>query len=368
MTKTKARYGVCLILLLVLVLLCAGCSTADKSTQTQTQKDAVYIIYGNGITTSEWKLQYGVVSRDGEMILPLEQRQVYVINDEKTGEQLGLQTREQYVDDPNLTAEKLYEDNNWEHIHSNYTLYDLQGNLVQELGERAVQTVYDHWVLYSDGKLENRIDGAVLFDDVNAFYAADGYCMLICQDYSKVRVTDDNMQVLWEREGSGDISQAGKEIIWRQEDGAVGVVGLDGAERLPCQYDSIWCSNDSGNCIVRQGDYSAVVSLQDGHVLYEITEPDKEVCYANDTVLLLRTWKTDAAGERDTQVQMYDYAGNAISDTYHYISSEAEDMLPGETAVFHAETMDDVPVLLNQQGQEIYRGQAGTWLNPVTAV
>lgn len=359
-TEWKLAAG---ILLLLLCLLCAGC--ADKN-DTKADEPQVYITFGAGRTTNEWQVEYSAISRDGEIILPLEQQQMTVISDKKTGEQLWLQTREQYVDDPALTAEELYEDNNWEHIHSIYRLYDLKGNLLQDMGERAVWNVYGDWVLYNDGKLESRESGAVLFDDVDSFYVDGNYVVMHCQNYNKVRVADNNLQVLWELDGNSYDYNAGKPIKYRRDD-KLGAIALDGTEVLPCQYDYIRCEEYSNNCIVEQDGKTAVVSLLNGSVLYEETEQDKEIYYADDAVLLLRTWKTDANGERDMQVQMYNYHGEPISDVYQYIYQESDLLLAGQNYLFSAGSLDGTPVLLNEQGQEVYRGVVGTWLNTVTA-
>ena len=362
--KRKAKWKLAAgVLLLLLCLFIAGCAGVNDVKDVHQQ---VYITYGTNMTSNEWQLEYSAISRDGEIILPIAQRQITVICDKKTGKQLWLQTREQYVDDPDLTAAELYEDNNWEHVHSKYTLYDLKGNLLQEMGERAVWTVYGDWVLYSDGKLESQKDGTVLFDDVSDFSVAENHFLLNCQGNSKVRVTDDNLQVLWERDGGGSVLQDNNSILLRQKDGLLGILDFDGTEVLPCQYDYLDCSSPSGRCIAERDEKYMVVSLQDGSVLYEEKEPNIEIYYADDAVLLRRDWNINAEGNRNMTVQMYDYDGQAISDVYQYIYQESGLTLPEQKNLFMAGTADGEPVLLDQTGQELFKGKAGEWFNLVT--
>ena len=69
------------------------------------------------------------------------------------------------------------------------------------MGERVVYTVYGDLVLYSDGKLERRSDGQVLFSDVSSLEAVGDYYAMDCSQNQKFRVIDKNQQVVWEHEG-----------------------------------------------------------------------------------------------------------------------------------------------------------------------
>ena len=53
-------------------------------------------------------------------------------------QQLWLQTITVTVDDPSLTAEELYEEENYKHIHYQYQLYDLDGTVPVIGGATAV--------------------------------------------------------------------------------------------------------------------------------------------------------------------------------------------------------------------------------------
>lgn len=66
-------------------------------------------------------------------------------------------------------------------------------------------------------------------------------------------------------------------------------------------------------------------------------------------------------------MQMYNYDGQAISAVYSYLYWETDSMQEEASAVFTAQDLQGVPVVLNHHGEEIYRGLAGQWLNPLTA-
>ena len=355
MTKTKARYGVYLVLLLLLVLLCAGCSTADKLTQTQAQKDEVYVFYGSNRTTSQWNDPYGVIARDGQLIFPLSDYRYTVIRDRESKKQLWIQAREIYVDDPALSAEELYQDNNWEHIRQHCYLYDLEGNLLQDLGERAVYTVYGDLVLYSDGKLERRSDGQVLFSDVSSLGAVGDYYAMDCSRNQKFRVIDKNQQVVWEHEGY--VCSNGQQLIVQQNE-KYGVRNGDGTEVLPCVYDDIRMTGQNNNnyYILKQGNQLSVASAADGAILYTMdSTEDQEISYANDSLFVLQTQVSEDPSDWQRTEQMFDYAGNAISEQYRSIW--ADQSLKQGLCYFEARTLDENSVLLDEKGQVVFTGE-----------
>ena len=353
MTKTKARYGVYLVLLLLLVLLCAGCSTADKLTQTQAQKDEVYVFYGSNRTTSQWNDPYGVIARDGQLIFPLSDYRYTVIRDRETKEQLWIQAREIYVDDPALSAEELYQDNNWEHIRQHCYLYDLEGNLLQDLGERAVYTVYGDLVLYSDGKLERRSDGQVLFSDVSSLEAVGDYYAMDCSRNQKFRVIDKNQQVVWEHEGY--VCSNGQQLIVQQNE-KYGVRSGDGTEVFPCVYDDIRTTGQNNDYyILKQGNQLSVASAADGTILYTMdSTEDQDISYANDSSFVLQTQVSEDPFDWQRIDQMFDYAGNAISEQYRYIWVDT--FLTQKMSYFEAR-LDESFVLLDEKGQVVFTGE-----------
>lgn len=362
-TMSKKKFAFWLSLMIFMCMICAGCTTEKEETA---NKD-VYVFYGSYNTTSDWReSQYGAISHAGELILPLETRQIEIIRDEKTGQQLWLQTREVEVDDPTLSAEELYTDENWEHIRNYYKLYDLKGNLLKDLGERAVLTVYGDLVLYNDDKLENRDTDQIYFSDVNELYAAEGHYVMDCNDFTSLRITDENLQVLHEIEGSGRLN--GTRIIV-QQDGAMGMLALDGTEILPFVYDSIQYASGKDKCIVQQGEQSSVLSLADGSSLYTTSAAETEISYADDHLLVLRSYQILQDGSREARTQMYNYQGEPISDVYSYISSEAENGIyeKGKDYLFSANTLDGISILLNQKGEVVYTGKPDEWLNLVGA-
>ena len=208
------------LLLLFACLCCSGCDDKNETAtpSISTADDTVYIV-----SIFDWEDKTsGAVTADGKLVLPFSSKQLEIISDDKTKTQLWLQTKRLLLVDETRTEEELLEDyynglytnNHWNYFYNQYQLYDLDGNLLQESEQRAVKTVYGDFILYTDGKLESRQTGTVYFDDVYDFYHADSYFVMNCSDGTRLRITDENLQVLQELAGDGQVE--GSYILLRQ--------------------------------------------------------------------------------------------------------------------------------------------------------
>ena len=340
-SRAKTRTKQVITLLTLGCFLFAGC-TAPGTNNPQGEavsenQNRLYRVMPSNRTTNQWENVYGVVSHDGRMILPIENQDVYIIEDSATGEQLWVQTRKQIVEDPTLTAEELWEGDNWEKIHNEYTLYDLDGNLLKELGENGVQRVCDNLVLHYNQQLIDRETGEVYFDDVHSINKAGEYYVLNVKNYNGARVIDKDMNIVYETDG-GFISIDDQYYISaeiRQEDGnrLCGLYDLDGNEIIPCEYEHF----SSGEFVdvpyvkAYRDNREFVISMEDGRIVYQESNVFPEYDYIQYLLkdrMIIQTRDTVATAEKgwwpiyQYSTAMYDYEGNIISDKYNYLSPQ----------------------------------------------
>ena len=386
-SRAKTRTKQVVTLLTLGCFLFAGC--AAPGTNEQVQGDAagenqnrLYRVMPSNRTTNQWENVYGVISHDGRMILPIENQDVYIIEDSATGEQLWVQTRKQIVEDPTLTAEELWEENNWEKIHNEYTLYDLDGNLLKALGENGVQRVCDNLVLYYNQQLTDRETGEVYFDDVHSINKAGEYYVLNVKNYNGARVVDKDMNIGYETDGGfisiNDQYYISAEI--RQEDGSrlCGLYDLNGNEIIPCEYEYF----SSGDFVdvpyvkAQRDNREFVISLADGKIVYQESNvfPDYDyIQYLLKDRMIIQTRETVATAENggwpiyQYSTAMYDYEGNIISDKYNYLSPQMGlynmALSEGKEAemLFSATTMDGTDLIINADEEVLFTLEDG-WM------
>ncbi len=261
-----------ILLLLLLCLFCTGCNAKEQQRSAQKQPE-VYIVYDSSRTTNDWDYLYGAIDETGRMVLPMERRNVEVVYDREKGQPLWLRTITVTVDDPSLTAEELYDEDNYKHIHYQYQLYDLDGTFLQDLGQRLVVAVYGDYVLYNDGRLESRKTGEVLLEDVGYMMQNGDFYILQNQQGDGYRIADGSLKILREYT---DCWIYGEQWLVVEQDGKMGVYGLDGTERIPCDYDKVRGCNAPGVdlCIAQKGEQFFVISLEDGAVRYASAAQD----------------------------------------------------------------------------------------------
>ncbi len=107
-------------------------------------------------------------------------------------------------------------------------------------------------VLYNDGRLENRKNGEVLLDDVGYMMQNGDFYILQNQQDGGYRIADGSLKILREYT---DCWIYGEQWLVVEQDGKMGVYGLDGTERIPCDYDKIRGCNAPGVdlCIAQKG-------------------------------------------------------------------------------------------------------------------
>ena len=348
-----------ILLLLLLCLFCTGCNAKEQQRSAQKQPE-VYIVYDCSRTTNDWDYLYGAIDETGRMVLPMERRNVEVVYDREKGQQLWLRTITVTVDDPSLTAEELYDEDNYKHIHYQYQLYDLDGTFLQDLGQRLVVAVYGDYVLYNDGRLESRKTGEVLLEDVGYMMQNGDFYILQNQQGDGYRIADGSLKILREYT---DCWIYGEQWLVVEQDGKMGVYGLDGTERIPCDYDKVRGCNAPGVdlCIAQKGEQFFVISLEDGAVRYASAAQDgvqeMEIVYADDDVMLMDFSRYEQ-GEWQQAMQMYNYEGEAVSERYETIYREYTDT----DCYFIARDLSRTPLLLNRQGEVVFEGAPDTWL------
>ncbi len=348
-----------ILLLLLLCLFCTGCNAKEQQRSAQKQPE-VYIVYDSSRTTNDWDYLYGAIDETGRMVLPMERRNVEVVYDREKGQQLWLRTITVTVDDPSLTAEELYDEDNYKHIHYQYQLYDLDGTFLQDLGQRLVVAVYGDYVLYNDGRLESRKTGEVLLEDVGYMMQNGDFYILQNQQGDGYRIADGSLKILREYT---DCWIYGEQWLVVEQDGKMGVYGLDGTERIPCDYDKVRGCNAPGVdlCIAQKGEQFFVISLEDGAVRYASAAQDgvqeMEIVYADDDVMLMDFSRYEQ-GEWQQAMQMYNYEGEAVSERYETIYREYTDT----DCYFIARDLSRTPLLLNRQGEVVFEGAPDTWL------
>ena len=341
-SRAKTRTKQVITLLTLGCFLFTGCTAPGTNEQTQGEAvsenpNKLYRVMPSNRTTTQWENAYGVVSHDGRMILPIDTQEVYIIEDGSAGEQLWVQTTKQVVEDPTLTAEELWEGDNWEKIHNEYTLYDLEGNLLKELGENGVQRVCDNLVLYYNQQLTDRETGEVYFDDVHSINKAGDYYVLNVNLYNGARVVDKDMNIVYETDG-GFISIDDQYYISAeisQEDGKrlCGLYDLNGNEIIPCEYEYFYSGDivDVPYVKAQRDNREFVISLADGRIVYQESNvfPDYDyIQYLLKDRMIIQTRETVATAERfgypiyRYSTAMYDYEGNIISDKYNYLSPQ----------------------------------------------
>ncbi len=348
-----------ILLLLLLCLFCTGCNAKEQQRSAQKQPE-VYIVYDSSRTTNDWDYLYGAIDETGRMVLPMERRNVEVVYDREKGQQLWLRTITVTVDDPSLTAEELYDEDNYKHIHYQYQLYDLDGTFLQDLGQRLVVAVYGDYVLYNDGRLESRKTGEVLLEDVGYMMQNGDFYILQNQQGDGYRIADGSLKILREYT---DCWIYGEQWLVVEQDGKMGVYGLDGTERIPCDYDKVRGCNAPGVdlCIAQKGEQFFVISLEDGAVRYASAAQDgvqeMEIVYADDDVMLMDFSRYEQ-GEWQQAMQMYNYEGEAVSERYETIYREYTDT----DCYFIARDLSRTPLLLNRQGEVVFEGAPDPWL------
>ena len=383
--KTRAKQAITLLTLGCFLF--AGCTAPGTNEQVQgdaagENQNRLYRVIPSNRTTNQWENVYGVISHDGRMILPIENQDVYIIEDSATGEQLWVQTRKQIVEDPTLTAEELWEDDNWEKIHNEYTLYDLEGNLLKELGANGVQRVCDNLVLYYNQQLTDRENGEVYFDDVHSINKAGDYYVMNVNNYNGARVIDKDMNIVYETDGGfigiNDQYYISAEI--RQVDGKrlCGLYDLNGNEIIPCEYEYFYSSDivDVPYVKAQRDNREFVISLADGRIVYQESNVFPEydyIQYLLKDCMIIQTRETVATAEKggwpiyQYSTAMYDYEGNIISDKYNYLSPQMGlynmALSEGKEAemLFSATTMDGTDLIINADEEVLFTLEDG-WM------
>lgn len=377
------QYRRMLLALLVLgcVLLggCAGAHTANENAEAD--ENRVYRIYSNTRTTNQWEGLYGAITADGRMVMPIDTQQLTIVSDVSTGEQVWIQTTTRTLEDPNLSVRDLYEGDYWDKIKYSYTLYDLEGNVVKELGENGVSRVCDNLVLYYDGQLADRDNGTVYFDDVSSVNSAGEYYIMTYDSYSKARVTDKKLNILYETEG-GFIEVNGETYIVAKENGKSGLQKLDGTVIVPCEYDYFSSYYNAGvpyvtGCV---DGMETVISIEDGSILYQEPEEDAEynyVQYLLENGMIIQTRSIVATAENGGwpiyrySTQMYGYDGTPMGESYQDLSpymdlynaarAEGNDV----ERLFSATTERGEKQIITQEGEVLYTIPENCWVNVV---
>ena len=373
--------------------LITGCSASkDKVEDTNQQQDelsavsTVYRVTPSNRTTSQWENAYGVISHDGKMIIPIDNHEVNFIYDDLTNQQLWIQTSTRFVDDPALSAEDLWKDDNWNKVHETYKIYDLEGNLVKDLGENGIMTVYGDLVLHYNRQLVDKNSGKLYYDDVNTLHRSGDYYVMNTKDYSQVRILDNNLNVVYETDGGfiavGDQYYISAEIKDEIGKRIRGLQRLDGTEIVPYGYEyfSSGVVQDAPYVIANRDNIESVLSLEDGHVIYQESGENAEYDYIQyflkDCMVIQKREVVATAEQGGWPIyayysQLYNYDGEPIGEKYRsmYPCTEAYRIALAHDGkaemLFNATTQNGVEVIINQAGEVLYQIPENGWLTVI---
>ena len=374
--------------------LIAGCSTSDVGQQTNNAKNEptksevnrVYRVMPSGRTTSQWDNEYGVVSHNGDMIIPMDNHEVYLIYDNVAQEQLWIQTVTRVIDDPTLSAKDLWKEENIDKVHMEYSIYDLEGNLVKELGENGIMTVCGNLVLYYNGQLVDRVTGELYYEDVNTLRVVGEYYAMNTKGYDQVRILDQDLHVVYETDGGfiGDENQLYISAEIKQEDGTRvrGLQQLDGTEIVPYGYDyfSFSVVNDAPYIVASKNDIECVLSLADGSIVYQETgeypEYDYIQYFLKDCMVIQKrevvaTAETGGWPIYAYSSHLYRYDGTPIGEQYRslYPCTEANRAALAEhdeaEMLFNATKTNGEEVIINQAGEVLYQIPENGWISVI---
>ncbi len=380
--------------LTVLTLGCfmiTGCTATGSGEQTgnqpdETAVDRVYRVMPSGRTITQWDNSYGVVTHDGDFILPFDNHEVYLIYDKAADEQLWIQTSKRIVEDPTLSAEDLWKEENFDKVHTEYMLYDLQGNLLKSLGDNGIMTVYDNLVLHYNGQLVDKNTGALYYDDVNTLHVSGEYYVMNTKDYTQVRIMDKDLNVVYETAGGfvgmNDQYYISAEI--RQEDGTRlrGLQHLDGTEIIPYGYDYFTMAvvNDAPYIVAQRNNFETVHALEDGSIVYQESGeyPDYDyIQYLLKDCMIIQRREVVATAENGGWPiygyfsQLYGYDGAPIGEKYRslYPCTEANKATLAHDGqnemLFNATKMNGEELIINQSGEVIYQIPENGWINVI---
>lgn len=351
-----------------------GCTDA---VQQERQEEAnVYRIAKSSRTMNQWENTYGVITSDGRMVLPMQNQEVNIISDESTGEAVWIQTVIYTLEDSSIPLEELYVEGLWDKIHLQYMLYDLDGNPTAFLGERGVSQVCDNLVLYTDGQLKNKETGERYFDNIDRIRSVGEYYVMqqYIDGYANIRVTDHNLQVLYETQGELiQVEDTYYLDVWKNE--KHGIQCLDGTVIVPCEYDyfSSYYALGVPYILAHKDEIDSVISLKDGTTLYQEEEAHAEydtyILYLLEDRMLIQTRErknVSRSAELEWPFYQYysqfcDYAGDPISkrylslnphpELYRQAKAENEDV----DLLCEVVTEDGENQIINQNGEILYR-------------
>ena len=368
-----------------------GCSSSETGQQNSNDMgneavERVYRVMPSGRTTSQWDNDYGVISHSGDMIIPMDNHEVYLIYDNVAEEQLWIQTVTRVVEDPTLSAEDLWKEENIDKVHMEYAIYDLEGNLVKELGENGIMTVCGDLVLHYNKQLVDRHTGVLYYDDVNTLRVVGPYYAMNIKDYSQVRILDRDLNLVYETDGGfvGTEKQLYISAEIQNEDGTrvCGLQQLDGTEIVPYAYDyfSFSVVNDAPYVVASKNSIECVISLADGTVVYQENSENPEYDYIqyflNDCMIIQKREVVATAENGDWPIysyfsQLYKYDGTPIGEKYRslYPCTEANRIALAENSqaelLFNATKTNGEEVIINQAGEVLYKIPDNGWISVV---
>lgn len=383
--KQNVRFAlrVGLVACLCSTLLLAGCNDGEqRGTHVVNETEDVYRITRSSRTMNQWENTYGVITSDGKMILPMQNQKVDIISDESTGEQVWIQTVTYIVEDTSVSLEELYAEGNWDKIHLQYMLYDLEGSQIASLGEHGVSQVCDNLVLYTNGQLKDKETGELYFEDVHRIHSIGKYYVMqqYIDDYENIRVTDHNLQVLYETQGNL-IQVEDTYYIDVRKNEKHGIEHLDGTEIVPCEYDyfSSYYALGVPYILAHKDEIDFVISLEDGTTLYQEKEAHTEhgyyILYLLEDSMLIQTREiVDRSAEKEWPIyqyysQFYDYTGNPISKRYLSLYPRPELYRQAKTENKDVDLLCEVVTeegenqIINQNGEILYRIPENCWVS-----
>ncbi len=381
---------------MLLVLLCMGCfgCNHDASQQPNQQEqietnNEVYVVHDSSRTTNEWDMKYGAIKADGTMVLPMEYSQVIILEDLATGEPLYLRTYELTLKEGVAATKEMaeamradyYSDMSQDasqYFCHEYKLYDMDGDLVKEMGSEPVYQICGDLVRYKHDQLIHHPSGKVLFDNADIIRWAEGCYIIVYDQYQRVCVMDPDLNVLLDIEGHEGFTAAnGVYYLITEENGKRGLCRLDGTQVVPNEYDYLISYYSYAPYVqAQQGDTKLVLSLEDGHIVYQNSDeydyiqelfPDFMIVQEREEIA-----NTDLYPSYRYYSQFYDYNGEPMGGKYLSLTPQndfykrTQEQKDKGMLIFQVTDEDGRKYLMNENEEELYTLTENQWASMLT--
>lgn len=384
---TPAFFVVCVLLCFI-----AGCGISESqadNNEKNIQKPELYVVHSSQNLLGSWKTEYGVIRDDGTLILPIAYDYIEILTDSATGKAIGLQSCETIINDDVEISENImeqyYQSMNLNEgapffIHR-YQLYDLDGSVIGEPSACGIRQICGELILYQDNRLVYEPEGKVLYEDCSSVTMSDGCYVIVYDQYKRICVLNQNLDVLLDIEGSETFkdSEGRTLLVTVGENGKKGLCLADGTQLVPEEYDYFmdYYSMQAPYIQASKDGITSVISLSDGKVVYTAVDDYEYVQEMfDDFMVIQKRGEIEKEGSvwpvYEYTSQLHDYSGRPMGREYASLSPEndlyqrTKEQKGEGVLLFHVEELDGSRCLVDEKGRVIYEIADGEWANVLT--